>query len=128
MRMKTVCEIPKSRREVQFSLRSLIEYVTVCAIVMAWSAPLGVAASVFLMLMGLALWARQGVLCLAMLMAACLAVDSSQQDSASRMERQLMVILLAGALCTWYRVRREYVSTGARKGWDAPKRAARRRR
>ena len=96
-----------SRREAQFGLRSLFEYVTLCSILLALSSVLGVATSLILMLMGLALWARRGWIALAMLMAASLAADGSFDlpNSGLSMVRQIAVILLAASLCSWYCVR-----------------------
>lgn len=109
--MGNVCGAHPPRRDVQFGLARLLEYVTVCAILSAFSTALGYAATIFLMLMALALWARQGFMALAMLMAASLATNGSRDaiDDQSALPRQLFVILTAIALCGWYRLRRHYV-------------------
>ena len=94
--------------QAQFSLAALFEYTTLCGVLLALSGILGLASSVLLMGMGLALGARQGLLALTTLMAASLAADwpSSSTDGDSSIQRQLMVMLLAALLIGWYRLRR----------------------
>jgi hypothetical protein len=104
--MKTAClaEIGPSRA--QFGLARLLEYVTVCAILAALSGATGAAASVCLMLMALALGARQGVLALALFAASCLAADAVHAlASPPPWERALFTVLLAAAVSAWYRWR-----------------------
>jgi hypothetical protein len=92
----------------QFGLRSLLEFVTWCGVLSAFTPISGVAAGVCLMLLALALWSRQGGVALAMLMAACLAAElpSSEPSSGSAFGRQFVTILAAAALCGWYQMRR----------------------
>jgi hypothetical protein len=94
------------RDRMQFSLAALLEYTTLCCILSAWSRATGVAASVCLMAMALALGARQGLLALAMLMAASLSADwqFTPLDGGSLL-RQLTVILLTCGVCGWYWLR-----------------------
>ena len=96
-----------SCRDGQFSLTTLLEYVTLCAICMAVSSLTGPAASVFLMLMALALAVKKGSPALAMLTAACMAADwtSGSPSGSPQIQRQVTVLLLAGLLCAWYRWR-----------------------
>jgi uncharacterized membrane-anchored protein len=97
----------RSHRETQFDLRSLFEFVTCCAILSGLSGVLGIASSVCLMLMALALWARQGFLSLTMLMMAYFVanwkLDSQQPES---LARAFLTILVAFAICLWFRARR----------------------
>lgn len=104
----------------QFGLKSVFEYMTICAIFLASSAATGMASSVCLMLMALAIWARQGLLALAMLMAASLAADPPGLAGGSAFIRQLMVFVLAGMLCTWYRLRRSHLFRRTRQICDSP--------
>jgi hypothetical protein len=105
--MATAGNPPAERRETQFTLAALFEYVTLCAILAALSPLVGVASGVFLMLMALALIARQGWLALAMLMAASLAADWPYLPHAeSSFGRQFFVLLLGGGLAGWRHLRR----------------------
>ncbi len=98
-------------RDAQFGLLSLLGFVTVCAILSALSAVVGTASSVLLMLMALALWARQGLLALRMFMAACLGADGRfAGGEGAAVARQLLVVLLAAALCGWYCLRRLWMT------------------
>ncbi len=98
----------QERPNAQFGLLSLFGFVTVCAVLSALSALVGMAASAMLMLMALALWARQGLLALAMLMATLLVADAPFQakGEGAALARQVLVILLAAGLCGWYCLRR----------------------
>jgi len=109
--MKTVSTARESSRGAQFRLWSLFEFVTVCAVVSALSAVIGAGASVCLMLMALFLWAKRGLIALAMLMAASLMADWSGDplQGAVPLVRQFAVIVLATALCSWYALRRKYI-------------------
>jgi hypothetical protein len=100
-----------ARPEAQFGLLSLFGFVTLCAVLSALSAVVGVAASAVLMLMALALWARQGLLALVMLMAALLVAGARFQATSESVAvaRQVLVILTAAALCGWYCLRRRFV-------------------
>ncbi len=100
-----------AHRDAQFGLLSLFGFVTLCAILSALSALVGMAASGVLMLMALALWARQGLLALVMLMAALLVAGAPFQaiSESAALARQVLVILTAAALCGWYCLRRRFV-------------------
>ena len=93
----------------QFSLQSLIGYITLCSLLSACSAIAGVGSSIGLMLLALALWFRQGLLALAMLaatlIAAGAAVDAPRGDFGAG--RFLLIVLVATGLCAWYTPRRE---------------------
>jgi hypothetical protein len=109
--MSTHYQRSGSSHEAQFGLLSLLGFVTVCAVLSALSGVVGPAASVLLMLMALALWARQGVLALAMLMAACIAANANlqPQDEGASIVRQLAIIATATGLGIWYCLRRRLV-------------------
>jgi len=100
----------ESAHKVQFTLRSLLAYITLCSILMSPSSVVGVAASVALMLMALALWMRQGCFALIMWMTASLVADLPWNASpeGSTLLAQLTSITLAGGLVAWYRVRRHF--------------------
>jgi hypothetical protein len=99
-------------RDAQFGLLSLLGFVTVCAVLSALSALVGMAASVALMLMALALWARQGLLALTTFSAALLVAGAPFPTSGEgqALARLVLVILLAAGLCGWYCLRRRYVA------------------
>jgi hypothetical protein len=84
---------------------------------MALAPTLGVAASIALMLLSLALWARQGPLALGMLAAASCAADWSPGSlhDGSAIGRQVAVLLLATALCLGYRLRRQWMDGTSRE-------------
>jgi hypothetical protein len=88
----------------QFSLAALLEYITVCGVLLAFSAIAGIASVACLMAMAAALAARQGWLALASLAGALSAADwkiaaTNSDDSYGRV---LLAILLAAVLCVWY--------------------------
>ena len=97
-------------RHTQFRLSALLEFVTICSVLSASSSAVGVASSVFLTLMALAVWARQGILALLMLAAASLATaplyDPTHSTSATM--RECIVFLLGTGICFWYQVRRQW--------------------
>ena len=94
--------------KVQFSLLSLLEYVTVCNILLSASSVLGIAASVALILMALALWMKRRFIALLMWMTASLVAGSPWNASlaGSTLLAQLTSIAIAGGLVAWYCVRR----------------------
>jgi hypothetical protein len=98
-------------REAQFGLLSLLGFVTVCAIISAAAGVISLPASVFLMLMALALWARQGVPALAMLMAALVSADATlrSHDEGMSLIRQVAILATAAFLGGWYCLRRRRV-------------------
>ncbi len=91
----------------QFSLAALLEYITVCAVLLAFSTIASIASVVFLMAMAAALAARQGWIALASLGAALLFADCKFGPNGpnSSYGQQLFAILLAALLCTWYKYR-----------------------
>ena len=95
------------RRPGQFSLRDVFAYVTWCAVFLAFASPLGITSVLSLMGMALALAARQGLLALAMLLAACVTVNwhLAPFEGEGSLLGELTVILLASLLCAWYRGR-----------------------
>ena len=95
----------------QFPLWSVFEFVTLCSVILALSAVIGLGASVCLMLMALFLWLKRGLFALLMLMAASLIADWSgfPRMGAEPLVRQTAVIVLATALCSWYALRRKLV-------------------
>jgi predicted membrane protein len=90
----------------QFALSQLIEFMTICAILSRLSTYIGIAAGISLMLMAFALAARQGMLALVLLAAASLLADwSLSQTFAGSLFCQSIILLIAAALCAWYRPR-----------------------
>jgi len=85
----------------QFSLADLLEYITVCGVLLAFSAIAGIAC---LMAMAAALAARQGWLALASLAGRLSAADWRIATTASddSYGRELLAMLLAALLCVWY--------------------------
>lgn len=101
----------------QFSLAALLEYITVCGVLLAFSAIAGIVSVACLMAMAAALAARQGWLALASLAGALSAADwkiatTNLDDSYGR---ELLAILLASLLCVWYlrRARTRWASRSA---------------
>lgn len=119
--MSAVDQALKSRSGRQFSLWSLLEYMTLCSVLLAFVPVVGTAATSALILLALALWARQGFVALAMLMAASLAADWSHRSlhSASTAGPQVVVLLLAAALCLGYRLRRRWRDEKGREYGDS---------
>ncbi len=93
----------------QFGLAALFEYMTVCAIPLAFSHTIGLASSMLLMAMGLALNLRQGLAALFLIMAASVAADlpASVIENGTSFWRQLTVGALTAAICCWYKFRRQ---------------------
>ncbi len=93
----------------QFSLAALLEFPAVCGVLCALTPLLTLPSVIGLMGMALALAVRQGLLALLMLIEASLASDwlPPGQGGGFAIGRQLLVFLLAGALCVWYRERRK---------------------
>jgi hypothetical protein len=107
-----------AREPSQFSLAALLEYVTVCGVLLAFCAIAGIACVAFLMAMAGALAARQGWLALASLAGALSAADwkFASTDPDASYGRELLAILLAALLCIWYlrRVKASRLSGPAR--------------
>ena len=83
----------------QFSLAALLQYITFCAILAAFSGVTGVVATMLLMLFALALMTRHGLLALGTLAASVIACGG---DEAASYANCAVVVLLAGLLCIWY--------------------------
>ena len=98
----------------QFSLFSLLEFVTICAVLSTCSYFIGIGASICLMLMAFSLWTRIGWLVLTLLVAASLAVGGSfdESDNFPDILQQFAVFLLTVLLTTWYSLRRKHLSYG----------------
>jgi hypothetical protein len=95
----------------QFSLRSLLEFMTICALLFAASAVFGLTVSVCLILMAAAIWMKQGGIAICALTLALIATDwpASAGESDAPVDIGL-VVFAASALCVWYRIvaRRNY--------------------
>ena len=92
----------------RFSLRNLLEYVSICAVLAAFASQTGVVSLGLLMGLGLALSARLGFVALAMLMGASLASNGavSAIHPEWSMQRELLVLALGSCVVAWYRFRR----------------------
>jgi hypothetical protein len=103
--MKAVIVTRANAEPRQFSLLALMEYVTICSVLAALSSVLGMAASVILMLLALAIWARAGRLALGLLMALLLAVHAAPLQVIS-FAQPLFGSLAALGIALWYYCRR----------------------
>ena len=112
--MSTIHRATKARSDAQFDLLSLFEFVTLCSILLAFSAILGITTSVLLMLMALAIWTRQGRLALTMFIAAVLASDIRMYSPEENwfLARHALVVLLGTLLPAWYQLRRKWSEMG----------------
>ena len=111
--MKTIFPTRARSEPLQFSLSELFEYVTICSILAALSPLIGILASVLLMLLALAIWARAGKLAMIMLMAVLLAANAPRSPVTEWFPygQQLLSAPLALAIAVWYgyrRTRREH--------------------
>jgi len=91
----------------QFTLAALLEYVTVCAVLLALFHVSGASATACLMATALALAARQGFAALTAFAAALIAGDAYSagiQDQG--WWREGSAILIGGLLVAWYMLRR----------------------
>ncbi len=104
--MHTVLSSPKPELQTQFGLSALIEFMTVCALLARLSTEVGIAPSIFLALMALALATKYGLLAILSWAAALLAADwESLALTESGYFRLFLVLLIAGSLCTYYHLR-----------------------
>ena len=95
-----------SNRPAQFTLLALFEFMTICAIITAFSPMTGIAASIFLMLTAFALLMKQGLPALATLAVASLLADRPLSPNVTaEFHSQLIVVVLASLLCVWYCLR-----------------------
>ncbi len=97
----------------QFGLLALFEYLTLCGLILAFAAAMGVVATSILMAFALALAARQGWLALASLCGAILAVGghATFADERHSYGRIATVWLVAAIVCVWYVYRRRRACT-----------------
>ncbi len=92
----------------QFSLAALFEHITVCTVPLAFAPTLGIAASLLMMGMGLALGFHRGWLALCCVIGASVTADipSIEVIGGASVRRQLLILGLATVLCVWYVLRR----------------------
>jgi hypothetical protein len=88
----------------QFSLKALFGYMTLCCILAALAGVLSLGGSICLMGLALALWAGQGGLALAMLMAAAVA-SGVEAGGRPNFVQQTLTVLVAAAICVGYQLR-----------------------
>lgn len=94
-------EIPAYRTV--FSLRSLIEFVTVCAIICGLTNFVGVASGFALFVLAFAIWTRQGAIAMSILCIALLLADYPQTENPyfPPVGKAMCVALVAAGLCVW---------------------------
>lgn len=99
-------DFPTSRTA--FSLRSLIEFVTVCAVICGMTNFIGAASGVALIALALAIWTRQGGAAMAMLCAALVLSDFPQPEDPHfpPLGKAISVALVAAGICVWGQRRR----------------------
>ena len=104
----------------QFSLSAVFQYTALCAACCALSPCTGPAASLFLMLMALALGTKQGLAALTMLAAASIAADWKIHsiNIANNNLRQIAVFILAAAICGGYLLRQRLFDAPSAAGGD----------
>src|SRR5262245_25678347 len=92
--MNDACKSSEYHAPAQFTLADLLEYTTVCSVLLAFSAVVGVVSILFLMLMAGAMAGRLGRLAVASLAAALVAADlgATPIDSGGSFGRQLLAI------------------------------------
>src|SRR5690606_20763054 len=104
--MRTVLLSPKPEPQTQFGLSALIEFVTICALLARLSTAVGIAASIFLALMALAIATKHGPIAILWWGAALLAADWEMVTAPeSAYFRLFMVVVIAGSLCAYYHLR-----------------------
>jgi hypothetical protein len=97
----------------------MLAYMTLCAVLAALSSSLGIAVCVCLAAIPLALWARQGLLTVALLMAACATAQLGAVAEGVGALRQIGAIAVTTALSIWFALREERavaVDSGLNKG------------
>ncbi|MEX2174500.1 MAG: hypothetical protein WD872_09065 [Pirellulaceae bacterium] len=100
-------ELPAIGRQplMQFSLASLLKYVTICSVLAAASSAAGVASALLLAGMALALAARNGWLAILSFGVALLLADwPFRSDEKGAVIQTVAIIALALALSFWYRL------------------------
>lgn len=90
----------------QFGLLTLLEFVTICAVLFALSAATGIVGSICLAIMALGPAIKRGLLAVLAFGSASIAagfpLGASGDDGVFR---QAIVILISAALCVWFRIR-----------------------
>ncbi len=106
--MATSCHARPTCNPVQFTLRSLFECVSLCAVPAAFASKIGVLPTALLIGLNLALAARQGFVALLTLIGASLvAADGAGPTGWNGvMEREFLALVIGVALVGWYRFRR----------------------
>jgi hypothetical protein len=106
----------------QFSVLSLMEFATLCAVLAALFRISGVIPCALLMGMALALGARQGLVAIVMLAGALIAADMKSGNNLDRnnFSQVCAVFVIAAGLTGWYLLRRKLsTSTGNDDSPDA---------
>jgi hypothetical protein len=89
----------------QFGLLALFEYTTLCCLLAGLSGTTGIGPSICLMLVGLALAARQGALALGMIWVATIVAAYPDDIGSSTIAAEVTTVLVAFCTCGWYRWR-----------------------
>ena len=106
--MKTIFATRAAGEHNQFSLLELFEYITICSILSALSGVFGLWASLFLMLMTLAIWLRAGQVAMGMLLAVLLVAHTprSPLDNSIGYGESVVAAFVALGIALWYGLRR----------------------
>jgi hypothetical protein len=98
----------------QFSLAALFEFITISSIVCAFSAATGIAASIYLIVLALSLWAKLGPAALLALMGAIAFADARLEGAraSNALVGELAVCSVAAAICCWYGYTRKQLHIG----------------
>ena len=115
--MPSVPQTAGDNDRLQFGLLAMMEWLTISAILFSLSSFTGMATSILLALMALALMTKRGLGALFILAGASLAADANMGatmgfDTGNSLTRQAMVLVMATVLCLWYR----HVSVADRRG------------
>jgi uncharacterized protein (DUF58 family) len=106
--MQATHERQVSVHRTQFGLASMFECVTVCSLPLALQSVIGLPTALLLLATALALAMRQGFVALMFALGASLTADTRFATGSpdSSLTRQLLVVVLIGALACWYWARR----------------------
>ena len=106
--MKSAHSTPAPTAANQFSLIELLEYVTICSVLEAAAGFLGIWASLFLMLVTLAIWLKAGRIAMGLLLFVLLAAHSPRSPLSSLAEygQAPLAGLFALGIALWYGWRR----------------------
>lgn len=110
--MRTDCHVVANRKNLQFGMKSMLEFTTICAVLFAFSASIGAITSICLVLMAAALATRQGLPAVLCLGAAFLLGDYFHAASELGVLRHTLLCLLSATLCGWFRLRRAWREHG----------------